>query len=113
MITRPKIIDLLPDNVICGLVAVADPGFPVGGDNLVGSVYYRGGYVSKILYVETKESGPLRGGGCAGHVPLDPPMCCLVFLKTVFEPIIVSFYYCLIMPKESTINLALGSLSCH
>ena len=33
----------------------------------------RGGYFSKILYVEMKESGPV-GGACAGHAPLDPPM---------------------------------------
>ena len=42
--------------------AVADPGFPVGG------VDSQGGYVSKILYVKTKEFGPL-GGACAGHDP--------------------------------------------
>ena len=43
---------------------VADPGFPAGGVNLVGEgVDSRGGYVLKILYVETKESGPL-GGVC-------------------------------------------------
>ena len=31
----------------------------------------RGGYVSKILCVKTKEFGPLGGGegACAGHVP--------------------------------------------
>ena len=29
----------------------------------------RGGYVSKTLYVETKESGPVGGGACAGHAP--------------------------------------------
>ena len=41
----------------------------VGGD-----VDSRGSYVSKILYVKTKELGPL-GGVHAGHVPpLDPPM---------------------------------------
>ena len=40
---------------------VADPGFLVGG------VDSCGGYVSKILYVETKESGP-------GARPLDPLM---------------------------------------
>ena len=45
-------------------LAVADPGFPVGG----GAVDYRGGYISKILYVETKESWPL-GGACDGHAP--------------------------------------------
>ena len=37
-----------------------DPGFPVGGAYLVGGCAdSRGGYVSKILCVETKESGPL------------------------------------------------------
>ena len=35
-------------------MAMADPGFPVGGG---GGVDSRGGYVSKFLYVETKESG--------------------------------------------------------
>ena len=39
--------------------------------------------------METKESGPLRGGeACAGHVPLDPPMdltmsCHCVFSKAL------------------------------
>ena len=49
-----------------GGTAVADPGFPVGGHRPHGGgggVDSRGGYVSKILYVETKESRPL-----------DPPM---------------------------------------
>ena len=32
----------------------------------------RGGYASKILYVKTKGSGPLGGGG-AGGAALDPP----------------------------------------
>ena len=41
--------------------------FPWGG-----GVDSRGGYVSKILYVKTKESGPLRGVGQAR--PLNPPM---------------------------------------
>ena len=42
---------------------MADPGFPIEGDvDLVGgAVDPRGGYVSKILHVKTKESGP--GGG--------------------------------------------------
>ena len=40
---------------------MADPGFPVGGVNLVGGVDYRGGYISEILYVEMKESRPLEG----------------------------------------------------
>ena len=44
-------------------LTVADPGFPVGGGvDLVGAgVDSRGGYVLKILYVKTKESGPLGG----------------------------------------------------
>ena len=47
-----------------------DPGFPVGGVDLVGgSVDSRGGYVSKILYVKTKESGPLGGGRAPGTPP--------------------------------------------
>ena len=37
-----------------------------GGGGVVDS---RGSYVSKILYVKTKESGPL-GGACAGHLPM-------------------------------------------
>ena len=40
-----------------------------GGVDLVGgAVDSRGGYISKILYVEMKESGPL-GGTCIGHAP--------------------------------------------
>ena len=39
--------------------AVADPWFPIGDVDLVGGgIDSRGGYVSKILYVEMKESGP-------------------------------------------------------
>ena len=58
-----------------GSRTVADPGFPVGGgvDLVWGAVDPRGGYVSKLLHVKTKESGPI-GGACAGHTPLDPPM---------------------------------------
>ena len=45
-----------------------------GGVDLVrGAVDPRGGYVSKILYVKTKESGPV-GGARARRAPLDPPM---------------------------------------
>ena len=40
-------------------------------------VDYRGGYVSQILYVEMKESGPL-GGRAPGMPPLDPPMINIV-----------------------------------
>ena len=41
---------------------MADPGFPVGGRGpRRGAVDSLGGYVSKILYVKTKELGPLGG----------------------------------------------------
>ena len=54
---------------------MADPGFPVGGgvDLVGGPVDLRGGYVSKILHVKMKESGPVGGGACRVP-PLDPPM---------------------------------------
>ena len=46
-----------------------------GGVDLVGGgVDSRGGYVLKILYVKTKELGPLGGGRVPGTPPLDPPM---------------------------------------
>ena len=54
---------------------VADPGFPVGGRGpRRGAVDSRGGYVSKILYVKTKESGPLGGGVRRASANVDPPM---------------------------------------
>ena len=47
---------------------VVDPGFPVGGRGpRSGGMDSRGGYISKILHVKTKESGPL--GACTGHTP--------------------------------------------
>ena len=48
-------------------MSVADPGFPMGG-----GANSRGGYVSKNLYVKTKESGPV--GGARQRRPLDPPL---------------------------------------
>ena len=46
-----------------------------GGVDLVeGAVDPRGGYVSKILHVKTKESGPVGGAR-----PLDPPMSLLMY----------------------------------
>ena len=56
--------------------AVADPGFPVGGgvDLVGGGVDSRRGYVLKILYVKTKELGPLGGGAHQARPALDPPM---------------------------------------
>ena len=55
---------------------VADPGFPVGGgmDLVGGAVDPRGGYISKILHVKTKESGPIGGARAGRPPPLDPPM---------------------------------------
>ena len=40
-------------------------------DLVEGGVDSQGGYVSKILYVKTKELGPLGGGGgaCRAHPP--------------------------------------------
>ena len=61
-----------------GICQWRKPGFPVGGGrNLVGGVDSRGGYVSKILYVETKESGP-RGGGAPGTPPRSDNVCVCV-----------------------------------
>ena len=53
------------------LYTVADPGFPVwGGIDLIegAGIDSRGRYVSKILYIETKESGSL-GGRALGTPP--------------------------------------------
>ena len=55
-------------------LAVADPGFTVGGRRpRRGAADSRSGYVSKILYVETKESGHIVGRA-PGTFLLDPPM---------------------------------------
>ena len=67
---------MLPHDYIEGTLgfffskSVADPGFPVGeGVDLVGGgVDSQGSYVLKILYVKTKELGPL-GGARAGRAP--------------------------------------------
>ena len=50
---------------------MADPGFPVGGgvDLVRGAVDPQGGYVSKILHVKTKESGPVGGGARRARPP--------------------------------------------
>ena len=76
-------------------------------DLVVGGVDSRGGYVSKILYVKTKELGPL-----GGRAPLDPPMvmgvsklfCCIPWKAGV-------------SPKMRRIDLStsfkgVGGLSC-
>ena len=55
---------------------VADPGFSRRGGRgpRTGAVDPRGGYVSKILHVKTKESGPVGGGARRARPPLHPPM---------------------------------------
>ena len=62
-----------------------DPGFPIGGHGPHrGAVDPRGGYVSKILHVKMKESGPV--GGCTlGAPPLDPPMSIVIRNWLVIE----------------------------
>ena len=68
MVSKTKLI------YFCVYESVPDPGFPVGGRGpRKRGVDSRGSYVSKILYVKTKESGPL-GGRAPGTPPLDPPM---------------------------------------
>ena len=53
----------------CDGHAMTDPGFPVGGTTLVGGgANSRDSYLSKILYIKTKECGPL-----GGHAPAVPP----------------------------------------
>ena len=66
----------ISEGQIIRAIAVADPGFPVGGgvDLVWGAMDPRGGYVSKILHVKMKESGPVGGGACRARPPLDPPM---------------------------------------
>ena len=44
------------------VLTMVDPGFPVGGSRPCrGGVDSQGGYILKILHVETKEFGPLGG----------------------------------------------------
>ena len=58
-------------------MSVADPGFPVGGawTSYGGAVDPRGGYVSKILRVITKESGPVGGGARRARPPRSANAC--------------------------------------
>ena len=59
-------------------MSAADPGFSIGGRQPHrGGANSRGGYVSKILYVKTKESGPL-GGAHAGGTPPGSTTACSV-----------------------------------
>ena len=61
-------------------MSVADPGFPIGGVDLVEDVDSQGDYISRILYVKTKESGPL-GRGARWARPLDLPMDVTFFMN--------------------------------
>ena len=73
---------------------MADPGFLVGGgvDLVGGGVDSRGSYDSNILYVETKESGPL-GGRAPSTPPLDPPMHPSIFLAHIISIIYTHYSY--------------------
>ena len=58
-------------------MSVVDPGFPIGGCGPCrGAMDSRGSYISKILYVKMKESGPV--GGVHWACPLDLPMECVL-----------------------------------
>ena len=54
---------------------MAEPGFPIGGaaNRVRRGVATLDIHVSKILYVETEDAGPL-GGARWQHFPLDSPM---------------------------------------
>ena len=59
-------------------LAVADPGFPIGGVHpLGGAVDFRHGHFLVKMYAKTKELGPI-GGGVRPARPLDPPMIRIV-----------------------------------
>ena len=54
-------------------IAVADPGFPVGGGGGHGPLTWA---LLVKMYAKMKELGPI-GGACTGHTPPDLPMHCL------------------------------------
>ena len=61
------------------IIAVADPGFPLGGvPTHWGDANLRRVHFSAKTYAKTKEIDPVRGGGGRAPVapPLDPPMYC-------------------------------------
>ena len=63
-------------------VTVADPGFPVGGRGpRREGVDLRGSYVTKILCLKTKESGPV-----AGRAPGTPPKSANVSKRKNLDP---------------------------
>ena len=85
MSTRHQIVKMTASMMFPIWFSVADPGLPKGNVNLIGGVDSHGGYVSKNVYVETKESGPL--GGRAPRTPPDPRMVLCRATSTVqFSP---------------------------
>ena len=73
---------------------MADPGFPVGG-----GVHPLGGHGPPTWALfgenvcENETIGSHRGGACAGHAPLDPPM--------LYISIPCSKAKCLMIPQAS------------
>ena len=58
-----------------------------GGVHPLGGVDLRCGHFSVKMYAKTKELVPMGGGACAGHAPLDLPMCmnvCMYVCMYVF-----------------------------
>ena len=85
---------------------MADLGFPVRGGGRGprrGGMDSQGGHISKILYVKTKESGPLGGGGVRQACPpLDPPM-----LSDNFHIFVSYIYFILISLTDKILFLLL------
>ena len=61
-------------------------------DLIQGAVDPQGGYVSKILHVKMKESGPV-GGRAPGAPPLDPPMVSNTYLYYINIDLRTSSYH--------------------
>ena len=79
-------VHILENNFV---FAVADPGFPVGGDAdpLGGGANLRRVHFSAKTYVKTKKIDPVGGGGGGGAPaapPLDPPMIWLYLNKCLY-----------------------------
>ena len=67
-------------------ISVADQGFPIGGrqPRIDWGANSQGNYISKILFVKTKESGPL-GGSVRWGCPLDPPMNLIIMHLSIIN----------------------------
>ena len=59
---------------------VANPGFPIGGHGPIGGggVDLQHGCFSAEMYAKMKELGPMGGGACSQHAPLDLPMLYMI-----------------------------------